>query len=123
MKNRRFASILVVAGCAMLVFVLSSKASDKQSSQQNAKENEAVIQELKDKVVKLEAQVAELQKQLDEIRKKSPHPYFAIPEPNPKPKNPIPHDWKPFNFNGQRYYIVPLNQSQLSPAVQNLPSR
>jgi hypothetical protein len=121
MKHRRFASLLTAAAYATAVFVLSSEASSGQSAQGDAKDKDAAVRELKEKVVKLEARVAELQKQIDEIRKKPAYPYFAIPEPNPRPKKPVPQDWKPFQFNGQQYYIVPLTENPSNPGAQNIP--
>ena len=35
-------------------------------------------------------------------------PATALQGPNTQGK-PVPKDWKPFEFNGQTYYIVPLN--------------
>jgi hypothetical protein len=121
MKHRRLAFVPFAAAIAAAVFVLSSGVLSGQSAQGDAKDKEAAFRELKEKVVKLEAQVAELQKQIDEIKKKSVHSYFAIPEPKIKSKNPVSPDWKPFRFNGQQYYIVPLNENPSGTEVQDLP--
>ncbi len=46
-------------------------------------------------------------------------PYFApqIPYSPPSSQNKaVPDTWKPFNFNGQQYYIIPLTEAEeLSP--------
>jgi hypothetical protein len=56
----------------------------------------------------LRRQVKELEAQLEQLRQS--RRVTVIPGPNALPRGQAPLDWKPFEFNGVTYYIVPCAQ-------------
>lgn len=61
------------------------------------------VKELKIQVEMLKKRVNFLEKQLQSLD----HKGIAIPETFPKLQK-IPKDWKEFEYNGMKYYIIPL---------------
>lgn len=35
----------------------------------------------------------------------------SAPQYQPNPQNAVPDSWKPFNFNGMQYYIIPIDEA------------
>ena len=69
------------------------------------------MQELRQKVVALEEQVRELQKKIESFEKR---PAFTSVGPTPPGVNP-PANGIPRRFNGDLYYIVPLQNQEAKP--------
>jgi hypothetical protein len=97
---RRFVpTIAVVLGllCVTAILALEQPAEDP-ASQPLAEQ----VKQLSDRVAKLEAQVAELKKRQPLVVMR---PSTAPPADSPR----VPENWHRREFNGQPYYIVPLD--------------
>jgi len=69
----------------------------------------AAAETLEQKVARLERQVADLQKQVEELKRR-PAVTFAPADPNPYYQPGLPPGVKPFDFNGETYYHIPIRQ-------------
>jgi hypothetical protein len=94
----RFAALaaITLAACSAAGIWLSAAETRKPN------ENDApVIKQLLDRVAKLEARVAQLEQR---------QPKIVVPYSQPLQR--VPKDWERREFNGQTYFIVPLDTSR-----------
>lgn len=94
----RFTAMAAVALAACSVVGIWLRASETPKPNGN---DAPVIQQLLDRVAKLEARVAKLEQR---------QPKMVVPYSQPVPS--VPRDWERREFNGQTYYIVPLDATR-----------
>ena len=96
-----------ILAAIVLISCLASTAISKEKGPRVSQDSEAQIRELKRTVAQLEETVTRLEKRIDKLestRQCITVPSQVLPELRSVPKN-----WQPRMFNGQPYYIVPLN--------------
>lgn len=91
--------ILAIFLC-VLVASLSWIQAETDKNEDSLKKQ---IKELQNQVEMLKKRIKILEKQLQSLAKKG----VAIPKTFPKLQE-IPKDWKEFEYNGMKYYIIPL---------------
>ncbi len=103
----KHASLLAVVGgiLAIVAFCTGSTAPAPPPSEQSQ------IEQLKEEVASLRGRVESLEKQLKDRSLVVPRggresPMIIRPPGRP---GPVPKDWRPFEFNGMTYYIVPVD--------------
>jgi hypothetical protein len=97
----------VAATCsvALVAIVLLGQRSDANDNAANR--GAPQLQQLQDRLAKLEARVAELEKR---------PAYVTVPKvPGPPSLQAVPKHWQPREFNGMPYYIVPLDVGRKQP--------
>jgi hypothetical protein len=92
----------------LIAFVLSTQVG-RASLQEDSGGS---IQELRERIGKLETQVASLQKQTNALESRQ---MLAIPGPQLPPGIQMPPGSKQYEFNGQKYWFVPLRPDSISP--------
>ena len=93
----------IVSLCIAVALVLPSTADE--TSAQNPKSE---IKQLQDKIARLEARVAALEKKpVYAGLVARPDAALSLPE-----KSPLPKGWTQQEFNGMKYYIVPLRTKE-----------
>ena len=95
MKKIKVATILCVF-MASIIFIGAETNQDKEDSKQ--------IAELVQKVELLEGRIKALEEKLQLLTSQT---RVFIPESFPKIQK-IPEDWSEFEFNGMKYYSIPL---------------
>ena len=100
MKSK-VSALIVLALCVGLVFFLTSDKVVQATNQQ-----QVGIQELHQRISKLETQVAALQKQVKELESRK---ILTIPGSQFSQGSQIPPGSKQYEFNGQTYWYVPLH--------------
>jgi hypothetical protein len=68
--------------------------------------------DLNDRIRKLEAQIADLQAQIKELNSKKFPNVLTIPKPHAFPGNQMPPGATEHEFNGIKYWIVPLKDGK-----------
>jgi hypothetical protein len=102
--KRRIAVIVMVCGVLGVVAAFAAGGDEPAESSQLAALN-AQIRALEQRVEVLERKSGLRQRPAPEI----------VPVPSPRtPDGQVPEDWVPYDFNGRRYYVMP---------VQNDPNR
>jgi len=96
MKKFKMLAIFLCVLVASLSWIQAETNKDEDSLKKQIKELKAQVEMLKKRVKFLE-------KQLQSLDRKG----IAIPETFPKLQK-IPEDWKEFEYNGMKYYIIPL---------------
>ncbi|MGD8536658.1 MAG: hypothetical protein PVF66_12485 [Candidatus Aminicenantes bacterium] len=91
--------ILAIFLCVLLAS-LSWIQADTNNEEDSLKKQ---IKELKNQVEMLKKRIKILEKQLRSLAQKG----VAIPKTFPKLQE-VPKDWKEFEYNGMKYYIIPL---------------
>ena len=89
------AAITLVASSVVGIWVAASETPRPSA------DGAPVIKQLLDRVAKLEARVAQLEQR---------QPKIVVPHSEPVPS--VPRDWERREFNGQTYYIVPLDATR-----------
>ena len=106
MFRRRFLAVVALAAAvACLALFAVSRAGQDQSAPAPSDE----VRDLRKRVEKLEARVAELEQRVPRVVV----PAQGAPELRILPEGrlegrPLPKGWIPREFNGQRYYDIPL---------------
>jgi hypothetical protein len=99
--KRMIAVLISIALPAILILSMGATSSEPS-------EKPSEIEQLRQEVASLRQRVEALEKQVQEnsivIPKKGP----AVISP-PWRQRPAPKDWKPFEFNGMPFYIVPID--------------
>ncbi len=96
MKKFQILAIFLCVLVASLSWIQAETDKDEDSLKKQ-------IEELKTQVEMLKKRVKILEKQLQSLDNKG----IAIPKTFPKLQK-IPKDWKEFEYNGMKYYILPL---------------
>ncbi len=102
-KRLRFALVILF----FFGITLSFTSFTTRNNENKSNDEIAVLHQ---KLDSLSTKVAELEKRVDNLGNSK----LALPVPPPNfrlHKNEIPKEWKHFDFNGQAYYMVPLNGS------------
>ena len=106
-----------LAGVALLgVVALGFRGTASRAQTTAEKPPAAAAETLEQKVARLERQVADLQKQVEELKRRpavtfapaDPNPYYNLTNPRYQPG--LPPGVKPFDFNGETYYHIPIRQ-------------
>jgi len=100
----QFSSLIFIALVLILFMSGQNPAQDKKGDEKIQPLIDR-IEALEKKVKEQDTKISELNSELDKI--KNSNPMFAIPN-LPDLKN-LPKGSKPFQFNGQTYYMVPVN--------------
>ena len=109
MFRHRFLAVVVLAtAVAGLALFTVSRAGQEQAAPAQSDE----VRDLRKRVEKLEARVAELEQRVPRVVV----PAQGAPELRVLPEarldgRPLPKGWTPREFNGQRYYDIPLETS------------
>ena len=107
MKIRYFA----IAATVCVVCLATGTLIGSSEEQTPEKENAPPVDPFLDRIEELETRVAQLERRQAVVAiryQQLTSPATALQGPNTQGK-PVPKDWTPYNFNGQTYYIVPLN--------------
>lgn len=96
MKKFHILAIFLCVLVASLSWIQAETDKDEDSLKKQ-------IKELKTQVKMLKKRVKILENQLQSLSKKG----VVIPKAFPKLQE-IPKDWKEFEYNGMKYYIIPL---------------
>lgn len=96
MKKFQILAIFLCVLVASLSWIQAETDKDEDSLKTQ-------IKELKIQVEMLKKRIKTLEKQLQSLAYRG----VAIPETFPKLQE-IPKDWKEFEYNGMKYYIIPL---------------
>jgi hypothetical protein len=78
----------------------------------------AQLDELANDLARLKADVQRLELRIETLRRQSPALQYrprVIVRPQDRDRDAIPEDWTPKEFNGMRYYIVPLGRGDQQP--------
>jgi hypothetical protein len=94
-------TLLIPAAALLLAIVFPMAAEQKDTSSESSE-----VRALREKVASLEAQVSELRKKV-EVMEKRPVLTQALPA---QPGTNAPANGIPRTFNGELYYIVPLEK-------------
>ena len=70
------------------------------------------VQDLRSRIIVPEAQVAALQKRIKDLESKCPGRVLTIPGPQIPPGAHLPPGAREHEFNGMKYWAVPLAQGQ-----------
>ncbi len=107
MKTRCFA----LAATVCVVCLATGTLSGSSEEQAPEKKNAPPIERLLDRIEELEARVAQLEKRqaMVAIPYQQPIPPSIAPQVPYAQGQPVPKGWKRKEFNGQYYYIVPLD--------------
>ncbi len=104
--NKKFSisSFLIISA---LIISIPVKAQNKNDTDDTAK-LKAKIEMLQKKIQKQEEEISRLQSEVENLKKKNP--LIEIPKPDGNKEF---RKGKPFEFNGELYYMVPLNKDKL----------
>ncbi|MBN1506896.1 MAG: hypothetical protein JW955_08620 [Sedimentisphaerales bacterium] len=99
----------VVAGAVLIVVALCAGPTSPAPSAEPSQ-----IEQLRQEIASLRQRVESLERRLNDRafvvpRGDKESPMIIRPPCRP---GPVPKDWRPFEFNGTRYYIVPVNTPQ-----------
>lgn len=94
---------VLIAIALPVILILSMGATSSELSDEKSSE----IEKLRQEVASLRQRVEVLEKQVQEHS-------FTVPPGGPivippYRRQPAPKDWKPFEFNGTTFYVVPVN--------------
>lgn len=133
---KHVARMIVVAGLGIggVFGVVRTLAADdpKQFSE---------VEHLRERVAKLTQENLDLARKLDAVtrenaqlkrRLEQPNPVRIIPPPQPTPGapralpqlppgQPVPKDWVERDFNGQKYYLIPVEEQKPAPVMPVVP--
>jgi hypothetical protein len=109
MKKKLAALMAVALGIGLVAFLSSAETAPEMQRQDSGKS----IQELQKRVEKLETEIRALQKQMKELESRRT---ITIPGSQLPKGFPIPQGSKPFKFNGQTYWYVPVHSDRLNPS-------
>ncbi len=103
--------LLLVIGIVLAGVVLCVQAASSEPVQESSE-----IEQLKDEIAALRRRVEALEKRLPDLP-------IIVPKDNGRqgpiviePPSPTRKDWRPFEFNGMQFYVVPLGNEQTRPA-------
>ena len=96
MKKFKILAIFLCVLVASLTWIQAETDKNEDSLKKQ-------IKELQNQVEMLKKRIKILEKQLQSLAKKG----VVIPKTFPKLQE-IPKDWKEFEYNGMKYYIIPL---------------
>lgn len=104
--------VLVLVGLVTVGIVLGVAAAASQPSSESSQ-----IGQLRAEIADLRQRVESLEEQVKDhsivIPKQNGRQGPIVIQPYRSPRE-IPKDWKPFDFNGMQYYIVPINNGHAS---------
>jgi len=103
--------LFLVAGVIAGTLVLCRGATSSEPSQDSSE-----IGQLKDEIASLRQRVDALEQRLKDRPiviprgdgRQGPGQIDPLPWPRPVPK-----DWRPFDFNGMRFYMIPIDNSHI----------
>ncbi|MBP7053791.1 MAG: hypothetical protein KBE65_22495 [Phycisphaerae bacterium] len=108
MKRTR---LLLVAGVIAAGVVLGIAPAAPQPAQESSQ------------IEQLRNEIAALRQRIEALEKRLPDHSIIIPRDNSRqgpiviePPSPARRDWRPFEFNGMQFYVVPLGNEQTRPA-------
>ena len=107
MKRKVLILVLVIFAIGLLAFYVADRVAAATEQQKSAANS---AQDLNSRVGKLEAQVAALQAQIKVLASKASSQVLAVPRTHVFPGNKIPPGAKEREFNGMKYWIIPLNE-------------
>ena len=122
MKRNILRNVVAAAAVCATVFVAPSGAGEQQRgggliqiapADKNTERMKALERALEESVREnaiLKRRVKELEVQVEKLR--DSRGVNILPGPLRMPDNKVPPDWKPFEFNGVTYYIVPCEAAQ-----------
>lgn len=111
-----FALVAVVMALFLSAYVLAGGDGDEQTPKPGA----AGDKELNERIAALEERVAaleDLDKRVTELERRSMTTIIRSQAGPPAADQPLPPGWKEQEFNGLRYYLVPLNEQNAPPAT------
>ena len=100
MKSKISALIVVALGIGLAAFLFSEEPAQATNQQQIG------IQELQERIGKLETQVTALQQRIQELESRK---ILTIPGSQLPQGSQVPPGSKQYKFNGQTYWFVPLH--------------
>jgi hypothetical protein len=108
--NRKL-SILILSVCFIgcLAFCVANRIA---AASEPPKSTADSIKDLNDRIRELEKQVADLRAQMKELNSKKFPGVLTIPKPKVFPGNQIPPGATEHEFNGIKYWMVPLKDSK-----------
>ena len=91
-------------------------ASGAKDSAKLMKSLEALLKGYQEENTKLRARVQELEEEVERLQvaqlRLKQNKAIAVPQPGVPGQSQVPPTWKPFEFNGMTYYVVPLGDNQ-----------
>lgn len=122
MKKSNFIEIVSLVGLVSIILFSSTTlyGQNKLGDESSAKLSKR-IEKLETLVKEQQKQIESLQNEIEKIKKESP--IVTLPSyPNSLEEfsNKMPNGAKPFRFNGQTYYMVPLNKLNLDQEKLNM---
>jgi hypothetical protein len=97
--------VIAIFGMGMIALVLSGEVA-------STPDQDLIIsgsdKDLPYRISKLEAKIATLESRIKELESKSS--VIAIPDSQVPPGNQLPPGATPFDFNGMRFWMVPVNK-------------
>jgi hypothetical protein len=95
---------------AFILMAASAVAFRRGVEATSAAEQKVTVQELKEKLEKLEKEVADLRRQLEQLRPATQG--FVLPGSRGPftPRRSVPPNWNRFELNGMEYYLAPAEK-------------
>ena len=117
MSSRRYRQLAVACVIVSATFcVAPSSAEQAAPAAPGAKDPEKLMKSLEDLLkgyqdenATLRARVKELEAQVEKLKQSKA---VVITQPAAPGQPQVPPSWKPFEFNGMTYYVVPLEDSR-----------
>jgi hypothetical protein len=100
---------LIICFVGFLAFNASNRVT---AASEQPKSTSDSIKDLNNRIRDLEKQVADLQAQIKELKSKKFPGVLTIPKPNVFPGNQIPPGATEHEFNGMKYWMVPLKDDK-----------
>jgi uncharacterized protein YlxW (UPF0749 family) len=100
---------LVILALGLLAFYAINRVTAASEQQKGVSDS---ARDLNVRVGKLEAQVADLQARVKELASKSSSRVLTIPETKIFPRNKMPPGATEHEFNGMKYWSIPLKDDQ-----------
>ena len=122
---RRFAVVCALVSAVFCVAPTSAEQAavpkpDEAPARAPLTDSDAQIRSLKEKIVSqarenliLRRRVKELEARVEELKQSKA---VVVPQPGVPGQAQVPPSWKPFEFNGMTYYVVPLRDGEGAPA-------
>ena len=105
MKPYRFLSTVM---CLMVVCLVAYQIRGVAADDKQPDDVMAQLKQLQIKIAKLESRIFELEKKPTFITVPSSSPAAIYGNPPYRSPQPIPKEWQEEEFNGMKYYIIPL---------------
>lgn len=109
MNRKPYILALLIFAIGLLAFYGGTRVTAASEPPKNSSDS---VQELKARVAKLETQVATLQAQIKELSSKAFSRVLTIPEIRGFPQDKMPPGATEHEFNGMKYWSIPLKDGQ-----------